>query len=407
MLKLKKFTTKSINTPPETGHNSAGKEKTTEQFDEFYNNQKQIIIKPHGGYSRWILIILVTIFFSFITIFTYDIFLKTEMPTNSEQQVIIERQEDITIIADERLTQLEEQINPIIVNFYLKPNDSSGSFYQDIYSFGSGFILTSDGWLVTTQSVMDKIDKENYIILTHNYEIYETEKIVYDPISPLVFIKIKATNLPVAKFGKITESFSGQNVFGFIASYPKAKNATLHLADLQASTLDDVVASTEEFSHFVSCREGYDVSLIGAPIINMAGEVIAIINNSQTAIPIDYFTKIINNLGKTGTIDRVYFGINYINLSKYPKIDTTSQEILDRGALLSGYKNLLAVEKLSPADKAGLQVGDIILMVEDETVNGHKTLTAIIQDYDSNKTLKLTILRDGKEKVIEIALEKL
>ena len=54
-----------------------------------------------------------------------------------------------------------------------------------------------------------------------------------------------------------------------------------------------------------------------------------------------------------------------------------------------------------------LQVGDIILAVENEMVNGHKTLTAILQEYESDKTIKLTILRNGKEKTVEVELDKL
>ena len=403
----KKFTSKPIN----SSHKSEGEEEKIVEaetaLDNLYNKDEPVIIKPHSGYSLWLLVILVTILFSFITVFGYNTFFKVETSINGEQKVIIEKQEDITVTADKQLNKLEEQINPVVVNFYLKPNEESGTFYQDIYSFGSGLILTSDGWLVTTQSVMDKIADQDYIILTHDYHNYQTEKILYDPISPLVFIKIKADNLTVAKFSSLNEISSGQSVYGFIASYPKTKSASLHLADLQSSTLDDVVASTEKFSHFISCREGYNNSLVGAPIVNMAGEVVAIINDNKTATPVDYFTKIINDLGKNKKINRIHFGVNYISLSKYPKIDENSKEIMDRGALLSGFKNLLAVEKLSPADKAGLQVGDIILSVEDETINGHKSLTAIIQEYDPNKTIKLLVLRNGKEKTIEVELSGL
>ncbi len=403
----KKFTTKPIkNTTRDEIKNEEIKNNEV-SLDNLYNENNQIIVKPYNNYGLWLLVALITVLFSFITIFTYNTFFKVETTGSNEQKVIIEKQEDITVTADEQLNQLEEQINPVVVNFYLKPNETSGTFYQDIYSFGSGLILTSNGWLVTTQKVMDKINNQDYIILTYDYHTYQPEKILYDPISPLVFIKIKATNLTVAKFSNLNKLSSGQSVYGFIASYPKAKSASLHLADLQLSTLDDVVASTEKFSHFISCREGYDNSLIGAPIANMAGEIIAIINDNGTATPVDYFTKIINNLDKTEKINRVYFGVNYISLSKYPKIDEVSKETMDRGALLSGFKNLLAVEKLSPADKAGLQVGDIILAVEDETINGHKSLTAIIQDYDPDKTIKLLVLRNGKEKTIEVELSSL
>ena len=99
-------------------------------------------------------------------------------------------------------------------------------------------------------------------------------------------------------------------------------------------------------------------------------------------------------------------GVRYINLAKYPRVGSDG-EIRDKGALLSGFKNLTAVAKGSPADKAGLQVGDIIVMVEDELVNGKKTLTQMIQEYNPGEDLKLTISRGNKEKVVEVKLQEL
>jgi len=72
--------------------------------------------------------------------------------------------------------------------------------------------------------------------------------------------------------------------------------------------------------------------------------------------------------------------------------------------LLSGWQNLTAVVKGSPADKAGLKVGDIITMVEDELVNGKKSLTQIIGDYNPGDKIGLTVLSNGREKVVETEL---
>jgi len=96
----------------------------------------------------------------------------------------------------------------------------------------------------------------------------------------------------------------------------------------------------------------------------------------------------------------------YIDLSKYPKVDVASGVMIDQGALLSGFQNMTAVEKSSPADVAGLKVGDIITYVEDEMVNGKKTLTQIIQDYDPGARLKLTVSRAGKDIPLEVELGK-
>lgn len=402
----KKFTTKPIKLAAKQKRDRADSQ-AEEKLEDFYEDgNKPLIEKPKNNRGMWLLVVLLAILFGFGSAFVHDFLFDQKIEVNGNQRVIIEKQEDVTVTSEERLGELTQKINPIIVNFYDSSSEASGPFYQDIYSLGSGFILTSNGWIVTSRSVMDKIDDKKYVILTADYMSYEAERVLEDPISPAVFVKIKANDLPVARLASMEGVLSGQQVLGFIANYPKAKLASLHLADLKASNLEDVVASTEKLSHFVSAREGYDPSLIGAPIVNLAGEVLAVIDSQQLAIPMDYLKTAINDLDKKDKIDRAKLGVNYINLAKYPRIDMASGEMRDSGALLSGLRDRLAVEKGSPAAEAGLKVGDIILEVEGEMVNGRKTLTAIIQDYEPGSKLKLLIMSDNKEKRLEVELGK-
>ena len=404
---MKKFTTKSIKINTNKKVSSPENEQAEEKLEDFYENTKKPLIeKPINNNGIWVLVILVSILFGFGSSFLYSFMFNPEIEVNGNQKVIIEKQEDVTVTSEERLEELIEIINPIIVNFYDNSKAVSGPFYQDIYSLGNGFILTSDGWIMTTQEVMDKIGDKDYVILTADYKTYEVEKVLKDPISPVVFVKIKANDLTVAKLASIDTALSGQKVYGFIANYPEAKMASLHLADLQATTMEDVVASTEKLNHFISAREGYDLSLVGAPIINLSGEVLAIISNQQLAVPMDYLKTAISDLARKDKIDRARLGVNYINLAKYPKVNTETGIMRDEGALLSGFRDETAVEKGSPADDAGLRVGDIILMVEGELVNSRRTLTQMIQDYEAGETLKLTVLQNGKERAIEVELGK-
>jgi len=408
----KKFTLKPIKTlvtktAGQTELTSAN-EVSQEKFDDFYkHNGGSVIEKPKVGPGIWGLVILVSILFGFGSALLYNFLFNNNPGATGNQNVVIDKKENVTVTSEEQLAAIAENINPVMVNFYDDSTDVSGPFYQDIYSLGSGFILTSNGWLVTTQSVLDKIAGKDFVVLTADYKVYRVEKTLTDPISAVVFMKITANDLPVAKLGEISSAHSGQKVYGFIANYPEAKIASLHLADLQATTLDDVVDSTEKFAHFVTAREGYDPSLAGAPIVNLAGEIVAIIADQQTAIPTQYLTTAIADLSKKDKIDRAYFGVHYINLAKYPKIDRATAVMRDNGALLSGYKNLLAVAKGSPADKAGLQVGDIITMIEDEPVNGRVTLTQMIQEYEPGQKIKLIIIRNNQEQKIEVELGKI
>lgn len=400
----KNFTTKPIK---QRRKSKIKKEAPGEELIDLYNNSSYAEIqKPPKNYSHWGVVILLAILCGFGAAMAYDFWFVPKTGVSGEQKVFIEKQEDVTVTSEERLWEIQKNVNPAVVNFYVQPDNDSGPFYQDTYSMGSGFILTSDGWIVTSEELIKRLGEKEYIIITANYKKFKPIKILTDPISPIVFIKVEANNLPVAKLGKISESLSGQKVYGLIAAFPYPKAASLHLADLQNTTLEDVVASTEKFSHFVSAREGYASSLAGAPIVNMSGEIIAVIIDGQNAMPMEYLKTAISDLAKKEKIDRVMLGVRYINLAKYPRVGNDG-EIREKGALLSGFKNLTAVAKGSPAEKAGLQVGDIIVMVEDELVNGKKTLTQIIQDYNPGDEVKLTISRDGKERVVKVKLQEL
>jgi len=400
---MKKFTVKSIR---KTEKPAADKEIAKEEIVDIYKETQNLpeIQKPVYHKSIWVLVVLVSMLFGFASSFAYDFLFTIDVGTANSQKIIIEKQEEVTVAADERLRELGKTINPVIVNFYDQTKGVDWQFYQDDYSFGNGFILTTDGWIVTVKSVMNKIGNKKYALLTADYKIYTAEKILSDPTSDVVFVKIKADDLPVVKFGDASDVSSGQEVFGFIASYPESRRASLHIADLQFSALEDVVASSEKHSHFFSSREGYDPSLIGAPLVNLSGEIIAVVVDSNSAMPVAYLETAIDDLSKKEKIYRPYFGVHYLNLAKYPRVDAASGEMRDRGALLSGWQNLTAVVKGSPADKAGLKVGDIITMVEDELVNGKKSLTQIIGDYNTGDKIGLTVLSNGREKVVETEL---
>ena len=119
--------------------------------------------------------------------------------------------------------------------------------------------------------------------------------------------------------------------------------------------------------------------------------------------PIDYFNSIMKSAVQKEEISRSYLGVNFIDLESAPNLSIEQKQ----GALISGDSSRRAVIANSPAQKAGLQTGDIIIKVENEEVSRSRTLPELIQDYDSGVSVNLTVLRNGKELGISVALEKL
>lgn len=402
---LEKFTKKSLK---QSGNkfNIKNNSIKADELPKIYEAETNKLEQPKSHYGLVIVSCVLATVLSLTAVFVYEGFFKETATTDKNgQKIIVDKQENITVMAEERIASLGETASQPVVNFYKKPTEASGYFYDEGETFGSGVILTSDGWLMTTKGLLEKIGAEKYIILIGNLGAHEPKTVLKDPGSDLVFIKIETKDLPVAKLGETNKLSSGQEVFGFIASYPKAKLASLHIAKIGTGISDTIVESTEKMSTAVFCREGYDVSLFGAPIINLAGETVALINNQNEAVPIDQAKPILENILKKNEVERAYLGVSYISLPSHPKIDLKTGELLGRGALLSGYKNKTAVAKGSPGEKAGLKSGDIILSVEDESV-GIKTLGEIIQTYRPGQKIKITLTRDGKERMVEVILSK-
>ena len=148
------------------------KQPAEEKLTDFYQQTKfPIIQKPASHQTAWGLVILVSVLFAFATGFVYQLLFAQQVIIDGDQKTIINKKENVTVTSQERLKEIAENINPVIVNFYTMPNGTSGPFYQDAYSLGSGFVLTSDGWIMTTQKVMDRIKDKDYLILTANYQV--------------------------------------------------------------------------------------------------------------------------------------------------------------------------------------------------------------------------------------------
>ncbi|HRY63535.1 MAG TPA: S1C family serine protease [Patescibacteria group bacterium] len=406
---LKKFTQTTIGQGKEKAKSpeQLPAQKITELPKIYQDDSFAKLEKPRGGAGMVAVAVILAILTSLTAVFTYEGFFRETIATDEGgQKIIVDKQENITVTAEERLKDMSESASQSVVNFYRQPTNEGTNFYEASKSLGSGVVLTNDGWLMTSKGLMDKIGTEKYVILASNAKIYEAQSVVKDPGSDLVFIKIEASDLPVAKLGEARALTSGQTVYGFISNYPSAKLASLHAAEVTTGAGGSIVESTEKMSAALFCREGYEGSLLGAPIINLAGEVVALINSGSEAVPTAYLKPILDGLLKKNKIERALFGAHYINLAAHPKINAKDAELITKGAMISGDKNIAAIVKNSPADKAGLKTGDIIMAVEDERLGADKSLGEIIQTYSAGQKIKMTVMSGGEEKAVEVTLGK-
>lgn len=282
---------------------------------------------------------------------------------------------------------------------------------------GTGFIITSDGLIVTNKHVVsDKNAK--YTVVTADGTTYDAKVSALDPSLDLAIVKIEATGLPVVKLGSSKDLEVGQKVVAIGNALGEFQN-TVTVGVLSATgrklVASDIAAGQDptELDGLLQTDAAINLGNSGGPLVNLRGQVIGI--NTVTAakgqaeglgfaIPIDVAKSAIESVKKTGKIVRPYLGVNTVELTK--EIADLNKLPVNDGYLIIGdsQKGIPAVVSGSPADKAGLRDGDIITKVNGEEVGNNLSLVAALRDFAPNDTVEITFNRGGDTKTIKVKL---
>jgi serine protease Do len=271
------------------------------------------------------------------------------------------------------------------------------------FGLGSGFIVSSDGFIVTNAHVVENAE-EITVRLTDKREL-KAKVIGADPRSDVAVIKIEATNLPTVKIGDTKKLRVGEWVVAIGSPFGFANTVT---AGIVSATSRENLSGDPNLDAvpFIQTDVAVNPGNSGGPLLNMRGEVIGI--NSQIfsrtgsfagisfAIPIDYAFNVADQLMKTGKVTRGRIGVGIQNVNK----DLADSLGLARaqGAAVSN------VEDGSPAAKAGLEVGDVILKIDGRPVEGSADLSRTIRGLKPGSKVNLNIWRAGKARDLAVTV---
>lgn len=256
----------------------------------------------------------------------------------------------------------------------------------------SGIPLTSDGWVVALKPAGNL----NKLGIAWNRLFYPIEKTVTDPLTDLIFLKVSAQGLPLAPFGKADGLKVGDELISFdhqkTFSVSRLLNAHLGLP-----------AGTIRSSELLDAFEQIQIVPPGVPVFNNRGEFVGLVKSNGLMIGADYIQEALGDILKNGKIGRPFLGVNYVDLSIIiSTVNSANKPLL--GALIKSGKDSVAVIKGSPAERAGLKEGDIVLAVDNFEMNENQTLAEVIAGFSPGTKVALNVLRDGKEKKIEVTL---
>ncbi|MDO4640917.1 MAG: DegQ family serine endoprotease [Neisseria sp.] len=273
-------------------------------------------------------------------------------------------------------------------------DDSSGE-----QNFGSGFIISPDGYILTNTHVVNGLDS---IKVTLNDKREFVAKLIgSDPQTDVALLKIDATDLPTVKIGNPRDLKSGEWVAAIGAPFGFDNSVTAGIVSAKGRSLPN-----ENYTPFIQTDVAINPGNSGGPLFNLDGQVVGV--NSQIysrsggfmgisfAIPIDIAMNVVEQLKATGKVQRGQLGVMIqevsYDLAKSFKLDKPT------GALIA------KVLPDGPAAKAGLQVGDIVRSVNGETVRTSSELPVMVGNLVPGKEITLGIWRNGKESDIKVIL---
>ncbi|WP_416198402.1 MAG: Serine protease, S1-C subfamily, contains C-terminal PDZ domain [Sporanaerobacter sp.] len=277
-----------------------------------------------------------------------------------------------------------------------------GFMEQEVDGVGSGIIVDSNGYILTNSHVVGDGNAKKITVLFENGDKRSAKVLWHDSILDLAIIKVDANNLPVAKLGDSDKLEVGEiaiaigNPLGleFQRTVTSGIISGLHrsISVDQNNTIEDLIQTD------ASINPGNS----GGPLLNSKGEVIGIntakIKSAEGlgfSIPINTAKPIIEEVIKKGTYETVYIGIKGIDVETYER---------QLGIDLKADSGVIVIEVVSnsPASKGNLRNGDVITKIDNQNIENMNQLKKALYNYKKGDKAKLSIIRNGEKKQIQI-----
>ena len=265
---------------------------------------------------------------------------------------------------------------------------------------GSGFILSADGYVMTNAHVVDGAE-EVFVTLTDKRE-FKARVIGADKRTDVALVKIEATSLPAVKLGDVSRLKVGEWVIAIGSPFGLENTVTAGIVSAKAR-------DTGDFLPFIQTDVAINPGNSGGPLINMRGEVIGI--NSQIysrsggfmgisfAIPIDEATRVSDQLRSNGRVIRGRIGV---------QIDQVTKEVAESIGLGKPAGAMVrSVESGGPADKAGVEAGDIITRFEGRVIEKAGDLPRIVGGVKPGTKATVQVFRRGAYKELAVTVVEL
>ena len=314
---------------------------------------------------------------------------------------------------------------PVIERYFINPFPSFGPEFQipqfrqkgtekrDVSS-GTGFVVSADGMIITNKHVVTDTEAE-YTVLLNDGAKLPAKVLARDPFQDLAILKVvpPPSGLVPLELGDSDGIKIGQTVVAIGNALGEFRNTVSVgiVSGLQRSIVAESQSGVEELQELIQTDAAINPGNSGGPLLNLRGEVIGIntaiargAENIGFALMINKAKRDIESVKSIGRIAYPFIGVRYVTVNK--EIQEKNKLPADYGAWIRKSDGEPGVVDGSPAAKAGLKEGDIILKINGERIDMDHTLAYYLLKYNVGQTVDLTVLRDGKEMEMKVTLEE-
>lgn len=335
---------------------------------------------------------------------------------NNNPSLVIRDAKKVVVEQNEKIREVSVAAGQSIVGIFKRVAPDSRTAPTAAYLLdqetAQGFIITSDGWLITNfvpdaikinKEQEPKIDqktisevKNNYVVVSKDGRIFQLDNVIYDRLTGYSFWHINARDLLVRNIANRTDIGNGVNALAL--NWDSWTQSVQVIG--QKQNHDGYAKSSDSCQSELVLAADLNTKFYGTFLFNLNGDIIALIDKDGKALPIYGFSGIINSILKSKNIARPKLGAYYVNLADQLSADGK----ISKGGLISKGSSGIAIEKGSAAEIAGLKEGDIILSINTIEIDRNNDLCAVIAGLNAGEEVVLSYERKGEIKQVKIKL---
>jgi len=272
--------------------------------------------------------------------------------------------------------------------------------------FGSGVIISEDGYIVTNNHVIE--DAENIEVKLNDNRILTAEVIGRDPTTDIALLKVKANNLQYLRWGDSERLKVGEWVLAVGNPFTLGTTVTAGIVSAKGRNLD-ILEGDYRIESFIQTDAALNVGNSGGALVDTKGLLVGITSaiyspsgayaGNSFAIPVSIVKKVIDDLRQYGEVQRAIIGVGISDMTPAEAEKQNLKEV--RGALVS------RVYEGSAAAEANIKVNDVILKIAGVPINTLAELQEQVAKYRPGDKISVTYVRDGKESTVPVTLKNI